>query len=203
MNIESHINSGSLKSLRSVLKKWQKLIHDYIKYCYYEDNPWWYNERAGLSILAAAVWCTNGIALEEYVTEKNEESERKKGRCDLYIGLNSRQFNCEAKHTFCDLTYDIGEAVGKVEDKLKEAIKDAKKLDKDEFDRMAICIAVPCLEKTYDDIDESLKKWCIAISDLENCDAFVTAFPLKARKTMLFENYFYPGVAILFKKIED
>jgi hypothetical protein len=34
------------------------------------DLPWWYNERASISVLAGAAWGTGGLAFEEYSEDK-------------------------------------------------------------------------------------------------------------------------------------
>ena len=60
----------------------------------FEDNPWWYNERASLSVLAGAAWTLKDwFALEEFSTIKRmrtlapsvDEGHLRNGRCDLFI----------------------------------------------------------------------------------------------------------------------
>jgi hypothetical protein len=96
------------KDLKPVFKNWNATI---IEYCEawrqakaphsYSDVPYYYNERANLSLLAAAFWKSGWIALEEYsaekeyrnskppgkgpVSKKRGTKERARGRADLLV----------------------------------------------------------------------------------------------------------------------
>ena len=49
-----------------------------------KDSAHWYNERATLSVLAAAAWKSGGIALEEYSLRKHDG---RAGRADLWVKM--------------------------------------------------------------------------------------------------------------------
>gem|GEM_PF-3217599 len=93
-------NSKSVKAeLGPLIEEWQDYV---IRYCkihadcgLHNDLPWAYNERASVSVLAAAAWkLKNGCALEEYRDRKRDVSRKDKrtgrskevkGRVDLYV----------------------------------------------------------------------------------------------------------------------
>ncbi len=59
-------------------------------FCRRDDTPpYWFNERACVSLLAGAAWRAGWIALEEYGTRKvhlgDEGKDDRHGRCDLYL----------------------------------------------------------------------------------------------------------------------
>ena len=68
---------------------------------YYErtdhDLPWWYTERANISLLAAAAWLCGGIALEEYPIEKGFCGDNYEGRADLYLTIGEEGYAIEGK----------------------------------------------------------------------------------------------------------
>ncbi|MBJ6981662.1 hypothetical protein [Luteimonas sp. MC1572] len=99
---------AGLEGLKPVLRSWTERTYDFCRLHAFEDNPWWYNERASLSVLAAAAWSLKGwCALEEYSTtkrgvvpsEKVEEGSTKRGRCDLWLG-NRTGYALEAKQAW-------------------------------------------------------------------------------------------------------
>ena len=203
MKTDSYINSGKLRLLHPVLKTWQELILDYIKYNDYNnyiDNPWWYNERASVSMLAAAAWTANGIALEEYSTIKGKSRKKWSGRCDLYIGLSTKEYNCEAKQVFCSVGNRSYNNVKKIEDALENAKKDASFLNKKDGQRLSVCFAVPYISKKEKNLDSNLENWLDKVVQL-NYSAIAWLFPEKTRNNM-YMNYYYPGVVILIKDID-
>ncbi len=71
----------------------------------WKEVHWWYRERANVGMFAAAVWQANGVALEEYGSEKTFIAKKRKskyrGRTDLCFSLplSGRNFAAETKHT--------------------------------------------------------------------------------------------------------
>src|SRR5438445_755881 len=92
------------------------------------DAPWWYNERASLSVLAGAIWRAGGIAFEEYSEEKmyvhRHETGHKSylGRCDLFFEIGSKEFIAEAKWGYSGATNDSD-----VTSRIKSLMKDARR----------------------------------------------------------------------------
>lgn len=107
----------SYKELRPVLHEWIEAIKAYCLVHDHQDNPWWHNERASISVLAGAAWKGDKrlglwVALEEFGASKravlkpeaeggveNDQQERI-GRCDLYISNSVTSFAFEAKQTW-------------------------------------------------------------------------------------------------------
>lgn len=118
--------TSELRGLRPLLVQWTQLIQEYCEANHRTDNPWWYGERANLSVLAGAAWRlqkgwhaleeypaekrrTNGgkVIVEPVVPEDGVEKTKKKsprGRCDLYVSHRSTGFAIEAKQAWQNLS---------------------------------------------------------------------------------------------------
>jgi len=140
--------------LKKILTAWIAAIERYTDGCL--DNPWWYNERASLSILAGAAWSMDGwVAMEEFSTQKRlrtlapgvDAGSLRHGRCDLYIACPSKEasFAFEAKQA--------NQPIGKRADgfsymhkAMQAAWKDSGDLHRNEADRrFAATFVVPTL----------------------------------------------------------
>lgn len=202
MNIEAYVNSGRIRSLHPILTSWIETINNYLDYFDIPDSPWWYNERATLSSFAAATWKADGVALEEYAIDKGKKQRSRAGRCDLFIGLPSFQFACEAKQAWCPIGRRAYKGFVNVEEGLIDACKDARKLKNEEGRRLGICFAVPYLPVRDKDImEKQIENWLKSIRDLEH-DSIAWTFPKKTRRKIVTENgYYYPGVVAIIKEI--
>lgn len=89
--------SSRSEVLGRLLAKWIKTNVELAEAWKGEDLPWWYNERASLSVLAGAVWRLGGVAFEEFTARKGEGRRTKTGRADMYFQLGKREFLVEAK----------------------------------------------------------------------------------------------------------
>lgn len=110
-----------LKGLNPVLVSWTQTTIDFCRRRNFEDNCWWYNERASLSVLAGAAWRIKGwSALEEFSTTKRgvilgkevDAGRIVRGRCDLLLAHGSSDYAVEAKQVWQDvgnLTHDEGD----------------------------------------------------------------------------------------------
>ena len=103
---DHRIEPGPFRDLRRAFVEWQKLMED--RSWYDEgDAPWWYNERAVMSLFVGAVWKSKGWAFEEYSTSKRFKTRRGRGtrayggRGDLAIWTRGdKQYAIEAKLSF-------------------------------------------------------------------------------------------------------
>ena len=201
MEIEKYINSGSIRCFHPILKSWTEALERYLGCLQNEDSPWWYNERATLSSFAAAAWVAEGIALEEYSTEKGKHGEAWKGRCDLFLGIQGQFFGCEAKQVWCAVgrTARGGRAV--VEAGLRKACGDARKLKRREGRRLGLCFAVPYFpDRDRDHIEGHLKPWLEGLKGIEySCIAW--SFPEETRYLKSVNGYFYPGVVLVVREV--
>lgn len=63
------------ESVLKPLNAWIKAVERYTKE--FQDNPWWYNERSSLSVLAGAAWTLKDwFAPEEFSTIKRTAASR-------------------------------------------------------------------------------------------------------------------------------
>lgn len=201
MNPESYVNSGSLRVLHPVLHAWFEVMEKYLEGFDYTDCQWWYNERATLSSLAAAVWRAGGIALEEYCTEKGKKGDSWSGRCDLYFSLKTQGFACEAKQIWCAVGRQAQPSLGKIKDALSTACSDARDLGKNEGRRLGICFAIPYLPpRDKHIVDQQVLKWLKELISLKY-SAIAWAFHEKTRSLTNENGYVYPGVAVLVQEV--
>jgi hypothetical protein len=109
-----NVQDQRLKGFEQLLKNWGQINCDYL-------NEWgttfsWFNERAAISSLSAAVVKAGGLMVCEVSARKdksvgtkvNEESTEKDalnnvGRIDMCFSLNGKQYLCEAKHNWLQL----------------------------------------------------------------------------------------------------
>lgn len=87
------------------------------------DMPHYYNERATLSLLSAACWETDLVALEEYVSPKNN-TKYGRGRTDFWVKhpISGRQATIEAKQFFMDDPKKIEGCINKCDESAIENI---------------------------------------------------------------------------------
>lgn len=92
------------RPLRAVLNSWVELmLEDWGQ----GDAPWWYGEQASVSLLAGAAWRSRAWALTEWSINRSihvGSSERKSGRCDLFIETRSFAAVFEAKQLWLRAT---------------------------------------------------------------------------------------------------
>ncbi len=89
-----------LEPLGKALEQFIVNLDTYARTCEWGDLPHYYNERATLSVFAAACWQVELIAVEEYATTKTCGQGRKNGRCDLWVSNHDVSWGFEAKQFF-------------------------------------------------------------------------------------------------------
>jgi hypothetical protein len=211
-----------LKGLNPLLVSWTQTTIDFCRRRNFEDNCWWYNERASLSILAGAAWRIKGwSALEEFSTTKrgvvpeNELDPGRivRGRCDLLLAHASSDYAVEAKQVW----QPIGRRarVNRVKSGMQKAWQDVGNLTHDEGDhRLALTFVAPYIplcevgeltirgaavvdEVAVRDVVES---WLKGL-DLSVMDAYAYAFPRVASGFVNdAQKYVFPGSLICVRK---
>lgn len=179
------------------------------------DVPYWYNERANVGVLSAAVWRAGGIALEEFQHEKNmdvvtAEDDRLgsktnwTGRCDLWVSFGKKSERVEAKFKWINM--DSERMIEFAEACLADAMSDAK-MSKSDDGQPAIGVAfLPVFVKTSKVTDEKPLETYIddTVSKVKNMDVDLVAwsFPIRLRDYVgeKYNNHL-PGVILLAKKI--
>jgi hypothetical protein len=219
---------SSISWLKPALIAWAKRNIDFCNTMVPTVNavPYYYNERANISLLAAGAWsATPGlIALEEYVEAKRRSSRGRayyRGRHDLYIsGKEQESDECvlEFKQIWLRLrtTDDLGALSRRslFSIKLEEAIKDAKAAD---YAPEAAVGGVFCTFKMAKDGDWSgrrraqitaLREWVreMKVADTD-VDVLAACFPKAARDFIDTERgsktlWYWPGVILALKTAE-
>lgn len=189
--------------LTPVVQEWITCIEKYARW-HDEDNlPYWYNERANVSVLAGAAWRAGWVALEEYQSEKRRkgvDSENSTGRNDLYLSTEEKGYCIEAKVCYLDIDHRE-EIESLITGKLQSAQVDAGKLVglDEEIETLGLVFAMPwcrCPNKATEAqinafidgvmrLPSPVKAWC---------------FPDNAQKIKGETDdvkYYYPGVALI------
>jgi hypothetical protein len=205
------IFNDNLLPLEPMLKKWTELVIQYSKISGGEDACYWYNERANVSVLAAAAWKTGKdewIALEEYSTIKRSSEEKtsstSNGRCDLYVANNEKSFAFEMKNAWQNIrSSKSGASYKKASEQFEAAWNDAGSLIKNEADtRLAGCFIVPYWHgKSITIAEEELSKWRDHLKEniKSGADALAWVFPEICKSLTSSNGYIYPGVCLLLK----
>lgn len=207
-----HVDSHSLPFLKDAIEEWLNVVEKLANIWSWKDVPWGYTERALLSTLAAAVWKSGGVAFEEYSTEKRPAGRRitkkKKtytGRCDLYIKIGKREFITEAKHVWSAAGKKARNPIPKIQESLNEAVSAIKRTKSYGEERLAMVFVAPYIptsQKTK--IDEQVKNWISKIREMKYSIKYLSIalfFPINGRTPMRWGKWFFPGVALLIKKI--
>lgn len=152
------VYAGRNKGLRDLLDAWTRVVLRYCELHQFKDNPWWANERASVSSLAAAAWTLDGwCALEEFGMKKRgviprDEGEGdglKNGRCDLYVGNKTTSFVLEAKQAWQPIG-PKADGGRRLNEGMKNAWHDVGKVSADEAHRRyAATFVIPHVPKTH------------------------------------------------------
>jgi len=95
---DEYCEANGIPELIPVLQSWITAQRDYVK-AVVDDHPWNYGERSSVGFLAAGVWRSGGVALEEWQTEKGSKAKCRQGRCDLWVFRPQQyDFHIEAKY---------------------------------------------------------------------------------------------------------
>lgn len=187
-----------------VLEEWVLAIERYTRIMGGEDAPYYYNERANVSVLAGAAWKAGWVALEEFQSEKGYRNKAKtNGRTDLYFANDTSEEIVEAKFKWICMGSDsLG---GMVMKQMDLAVRDAKRSRANSNNTKAIGVCFfPVYKKNsrIHDVDELIDK---TINDFENQEyhAIAWCFPVEMRGH-ISERYgnLLPGVVMLAKNVD-
>ena len=190
----------SLRCLRPILGSWIDLNLKYAKDQRWLDCPWWYKERAAVSLVAAAVWQAGGHALEEYTTSKRSYEGPYRGRGDLYFKIGSRRFIAEAKFRYIHL----GRRSKNAKQSFKKLLREAKKSVKDNdattgHTRLGFLFLSPRIPKDWSrqEIQDTIE-YSKALADSTKPDAHARVFPDQGLK-LQFNKSVFPGTILLVR----
>ena len=132
--------------LERVLRAWLKILDRY-RAAAPRDAPYWFNERASVSTLAAGAWACGGVSLEEYSSRKGKR-QLSAGRADLWIRTSSCSYSLEAKQLF--RSFRGHTCVTAASEWLEWAAEDARKIQRSEArKRGGVLFLAPYVRRGY------------------------------------------------------
>lgn len=147
--MESGIRTnGRLRCLRPVLAEW---INQHrrigLQWEHVGDAPWWYNERANISIFAGAVWLCGGYAFEEFAQTKRGEKHRPfNGRVDLEFTVSTHTFKAEFKQCY-PATTALRPQRSYIADYMEQAKTDVRAIEPHGDRRLAVVFGIPSVHR--------------------------------------------------------
>lgn len=211
--------------LAAALKRWQNLLWRYSEEVK-KDVAYWYNERANVSLLAAAVWTLGGVAIEEFTVNRRrsavgsqDQRSSRQGRCDLWFQICNF---LEAKTVWPNDSKDADAFKRILKRKLKEAKRQLKTLPEDEIKDahglLAVCFVVPEVNQTESPNGSINSFYNLASSALcqpsrkksfEN-KYFVAAYEVTREgeetgklSPPRYDDFYYPGVVLVGVLVEE
>jgi hypothetical protein len=109
-----------------LIEGWIRATRRYTKLHGGDDAPYYYNERANISLMAAGAWLTGGAAVEEFGTIRGHGVEQYRGRADLYVKLGDYDASFEAKHTWMLAGHSRSKFLNRTRLYLSLAVRDVK-----------------------------------------------------------------------------
>jgi len=167
--------------LSIIPKKWIALNKEISEeWANWKDVPWWYNERAVLSVFAGAVWKSGNHAFEEFVDQKRKVSRKSgrfsrkyQGRVDLYWTVDAHEFIAEAKQCWSGASALNSETTSRITKILSKACADIRKSKPHKQRRLEIVFVVPYVRQTCQRyIDDRVRHWVKKFNKID-CDARV------------------------------
>lgn len=191
------INARGLPRVRPILEQWVDVCRTYQSKVQ-GDRPWYYHERAQIGFLAAASWLSDGVALEEWRTEKKAiNGDCRNGRGDIWIQRRHLRLHVEAKHTWVSLTGRPASGIRRVTAKLRMAQRDACDIScgRDEI-CVGVLFAVPVVRRAVAaDAANRFRQWLDGLQKLD-CLAVAAIFDPPELDRRGTDNLL-PGVALL------
>lgn len=195
-------------NLENVLDKWislnQAIGEEWVNR--YLDSPWWYNERATLSIFAGAVWKAGVWAFEEFSVEKRTKRGGNKvkiiGRCDLNFKVGRTEYYAEAKQVYPILNGgDSG--ISRTNDALLDAKEDTKELSGWGMTKLGIVFSSPRIRRVDNEFLTEYIRSYLRIICKQTKTVIAWSFPNFARDLRPVgrnEDFIYPGIVLLIQK---
>ena len=200
------VHAGSFRRLEPVLWEWVELMADRSWWDEDGDAPWWYNERAILSLFAGAVWKSKGWAFEEYSTSKKFVTTQGRGakayggRGDLAFWAKGGNYALEAK--VCQPSLSVGGTpLETVRGALKEACSDVRRSPVRGWLPLGIVFVAPAIVcGQWEHWPDRLREFLASLVRLPWGVAVAWTFPhwgAKLRVTEQGIRYVYPGAILV------
>jgi hypothetical protein len=202
------ISDTRLRRIAPLISGWIEAVEDLSEAWGDVDAPYFYNERANVSLLAGGAWKMGYQALEEYRSPKRgRESSQKiykakhdiNGRVDLYITRGSEwDVLFEAKHHWMAAMHREDANKTKIREALNIAHKDSRR-DKGAEANLSCVFFVPRfpvskVRRGVETIDSLIVRHIKTYLEIR-ASAWAWCFPKVSRDRILeTENAYYPGV---------
>ena len=193
------VKQKRLKKIEPLLHEWTRCVSRYcaVAEC---DAPYWYNERASLSTLAAAAWRAGGVAVEEYAAFKGKKKAGPPHRVDLWFRYRRKRFVVEAKIGWVNLGEGSTPAynAGAVRRRLDAALEDVRRCPKDGT-FLGVAFVAPSIPDNPKDSRRVAALVGPFLDELRKLDYGFMAwvFPRAARNFIGDDERRYPGVVML------
>ncbi|WP_434361544.1 hypothetical protein NF212_24310 [Parasalinivibrio latis] len=188
-----------LAYIEPILQHWIECSNQYIDTWNQSDLPYWYNERANVSILAGAAWKAGWTAIEEYQVPKTDLDKTYIGRNDLYLANKELGVCAEAKVVYIDINSpeDFESYVSQSMSAAKRDVEDIQGNEDDE--RLAISFVVGKVKPDVD-MEESINRFKRMATEFPT-HAYAIYCPDAAKNLTAKDGYYYPGVAVYIEKV--
>jgi hypothetical protein len=198
--ITHDIRLKQLNGLKPILEQWIETTLQCVDCWKPDDVPWWYGERASLSLFAGAIWKAGGLAFEEYASDKRLGNKvgPYRGRADLYFQFNRRGFVAEAKKAWSRSRPGEFNPAVHINDQLTEACKDMTRcVIGDERKLGIVFTGVEISRKHERQTDALINHWIDSIADVEY-SACAWTFP-EITRSFPRKGSLWPGGAIFIR----
>jgi hypothetical protein len=198
---QNGVHVGPLPVLRGILRTWVKLI-DLDEWDAPGDAPWWYNERALLSLFAGAVWQHGGWAFEEYATSKLQSKRaRYAGRGDLMFSIGRRATRFVAEAKVCSPSIGPGtDPLRQIERVLDTACRDVAKAREAGYRPLGLVFVAPCVKTTQvSHASAGIAGMLRGVKELAGT-GWAWNFPAAGRRIKA-DGYVYPGGMMIIRPL--
>lgn len=186
------ISNPKLEFLRPVLECWFECIDRYNAVRGDNESPYWFDERANLSLLSAAAWMAEMVTLEQTPTKKQIEEGERNGRADLFIASKEERAYLQATQRWPRVNnLNLTQA-------LLDVVSDAKKISY-ASDLKLGCLFVAPQKTQHSPTPEELQDMVDDLQKEHTC-AVAWYFPYPYRKLHNEAGNYHPGIALLLKE---
>ncbi|PMU07821.1 MULTISPECIES: hypothetical protein [unclassified Pseudomonas] len=186
------ISNPKLEFLRPVLERWFDCIDRYNAVRGDNETPYWFDEKANLSLLSAAAWMAEMVTLQQTPTRKQIEEGERNGRADLFISGSEERAYLQATQRWPRVNnLNLTQA-------LQDITSDAKRISY-ASDLKLGCLFVAPQKAQQSATPEELQDMVDDLQKEHTC-AVAWYFPYAYRKLRNETGNYHPGIAVLFKE---
>ena len=186
------ISNPKLEFLRPVLERWFDCIDRYNAVRGDNETPYWFDEKANLSLLSAAAWMAEMVTLQQTPTRKQIEEGERNGRADLFISGSEERAYLQATQRWPRVNnLNLTQA-------LQDITSEAKRISY-ASDLKLGCLFVAPQKAQQSATPEELQDMVDDLQKEHTC-AVAWYFPYAYRKLRNEAGNYHPGIAVLLKE---